>query len=86
MKISKDMLEGLYGGLSIGVGIVGFILVSTVIHAVFPAWGPLTDFGCFLWLAGWAASWTIYLTLYIFGAFVLWPFVRKTVLGNGKDY
>jgi hypothetical protein len=85
-RISKDMAEGLYTGLSIGVGIAGFILVSLLTRALMPAWGPLSDFGAVMWCAGWASIWVIYITLYTFTVVYIWPTVRRFLLSEGERY
>lgn len=84
MDISDDAFEGLYVGLSVGVGIVGFILVSLVTRWFMPAWDPLSEFGAFLWCAGWAAVWVIYVTLYVFAAICAFPRVERLVFGRSK--
>ncbi len=84
MKISKDMLEGLYCGLSIGVGIVGFIIVSLLTHWFMPRWGATSDFGGFIWICGWASIWIIYATLYIFSAVLCFAPVKRAVLGERR--
>ena len=84
MKISNDALEGLYFGLSVGVGIVGFIIVSVITHWLMPAWGATSDFGGFIWICGWASIWIIYATLYIFSAVLCFAPVKRAVLGERR--
>lgn len=83
-KISNDAVEGLYFGLSIGVGIVGFIIVSVITHWLMPSWGATSDFGGFIWVCGWASIWIIYLTIYIFAALCGLPCVKRIVLGGNQ--
>jgi len=82
MKIHKDALEGLYVGLSIGVGIAGFVLVALLTHWMMPNWDAVSDFGNFLIIAAWAATVVIYFTVYAFGATCIYTSVKKTVLGE----
>jgi hypothetical protein len=84
MKIGRDALEGLYVGLSVGIGIAGFVIVALLVHWVMPEWNSVSDFGNFLMIAAWAATVVIYFTVYAFGATCIYPSVKKIVLG--KDY
>jgi hypothetical protein len=83
MKINKDDLSCLYGGLAFGVGILGFIVVAAITHALMPTWANVSEFANFLMICGWASVVVVYATLYIFTAvYCGWPIVKKVIIGE----
>ena len=85
MKIDKDDLACLFAGFALGVGILGFIVVALVTHAVMPVWANVADFINFLMLCGWAAVIALYATSYVFVAVhIAWPFVKRVIIGEKR--
>jgi uncharacterized membrane protein len=67
-----DVLYPVYVGLSIAVGILGFIITSLITHSFMPSFLHLSEFAAFLCGAGWVAIWIIYITLYSLAAYLGW--------------
>lgn len=76
--MDTDTLLPVYVGLSIAVGLLGFIIVSLISYMLMPHLSMLeSEFMQFMTGAGWLAIWITYITGYSLGAHLGWRYVEK---------
>jgi hypothetical protein len=74
----KDVIYPVYVGLSIALGIFGFIVISLLAYTVMPSITHLhSEFMAFMTGAGWLSLWIVYATAYSFAAYLGWGYLEK---------
>ena len=76
-RMDTDLIGGFYAVISIGIGLIGLILVTLILYSAMPAWKYMADMYCFLWLVGYLASWLIWGAGYGFAACFGWNHLKE---------